>query len=151
MKKIAAAVLCLLYWTPVFAFDVWVESNYESGESIFRIQSMPSLVVGQNGIGLMYIQFFSGKEIVAEKTTLTIDGKQYPVELTSIGPLFLTFKDGNALIPAIASAKKISLKTRQCPFDGCVMSKTGGTHKVIEWEFERTLAEQFEDYKARIR
>jgi len=151
MKKIVAAFMCMAIWSPVFAFDTWAETKYESGESIFMTEPMPSLIIGQNGLGLTYINFFSGRDIVPEKTTLTVDGKDYPVELYSIAPLFLRFKDGTALTPAIANAKKISLKTRQCSWGACVLSKTGGTHKVIEWEFEQSLSERFKDYQERMR
>ena len=150
-RKYLSGLLCLVIWSPAFAFDTWAETKYESGESIYVTEPMPSLIIGQNGVGLAYLNFFSGRDIVPEKTILTVDGKDYPVELYSIAPLFLRFKDGTGLTPAIANAKKISLKTRQCSWGACVLSKTGGTHKVIEWEFEQSLSERFKDYQERMR
>lgn len=72
MKKIVVAFMCMAIWSPVFAFDTWAETKYESGESIFMTEPMPSLIIGQNGLGLTYINFFLERILFPKKPFLLL-------------------------------------------------------------------------------
>lgn len=150
MKKLFAALLVSLLPSYVYSYDRWDENTYNDGEVVFDSGLKHRLLVGKRGVGL-YQQPYGEGFIIGEYFTLKINDEpeqKFRINLLARDTYLLS--DSEMMVEKIALAKKVSLTYSKCGPASCLFTYKG-EKKLVDWEFEKSLFEQYPNYKEQIR